>query len=370
MVLLTTICYAQSDFDIAQEFMSKKGVKLVPNERSTTRGTDAPYSVFNGSNDKGFCIVVNGSVVGYDTENTINEDNMSCCLNLLLNSYLNTIKLSKTRGGEEYIPDWWTPRNVTPIKPLLTTQWNQSSPYLDIVKRYGVCVAIAYCQLLHYFKVPQTFIDWTDRNGEIYPITTFNHNLMLDKYEEGKYTEEEAYEVANFINYYCHIDAVGLESCYGMNKNMFWTDDGKRYFEADKCLEQGIPIWTGGSFNNGGHAFIIDGRDSEGKYHVNFGWGGKCDGYYVIPDCPEHTGLYEGIENAYGYLDNDVLWNFYTITPRLFSWDYTSDIAKPNDSVPSINGNVYNLQGVKVGDSLEGLPKGVYIQGRKKYVIK
>ena len=67
MVLFTTVCYAQSDFDIAQEFMNKKGIKLVPNERSLTRGTDVPYSIFNGAEDKGFCIVVNGKVVGYDT---------------------------------------------------------------------------------------------------------------------------------------------------------------------------------------------------------------------------------------------------------------------------------------------------------------
>jgi hypothetical protein len=34
------------------------------------------------------------------------------------------------------------------------------------------------------------------------------------------------------------------------------------------------------------------------------------------------------------------------------------------------NNNVYNLQGRKVGNSLEGLPKGVYIQNKKKQVVK
>ena len=88
IVLFTTVSYAQSDFDIAQEFMSKKGIKLVPNKRSATRGTDVPYSIFNGSEGKGFCIVVNGNVVGYDTNNIVNEDDMPCCLEELLDGTL------------------------------------------------------------------------------------------------------------------------------------------------------------------------------------------------------------------------------------------------------------------------------------------
>jgi hypothetical protein len=31
---------------------------------------------------------------------------------------------------------------------------------------------------------------------------------------------------------------------------------------------------------------------------------------------------------------------------------------------------VYNLQGQKVGDSLEGLPKGIYIKDGKKHVVR
>ena len=31
---------------------------------------------------------------------------------------------------------------------------------------------------------------------------------------------------------------------------------------------------------------------------------------------------------------------------------------------------VYNLQGVKVADSLEGLPQGIYIVNKKKVIVK
>jgi hypothetical protein len=149
MVLFTTVCYAQSDFEIAQEFMNKKGVKLVPNKRSATRGADTPYSIFNSSEGKGFCIVANGDVVGYDTSNTIDVDNMPCCLELILSK---CSKIGKTRS--DYTPDWWTPRNVTPINPLLTTHWHQDSPYNDILQRSGICTIIAFTQILH--SVPMT----------------------------------------------------------------------------------------------------------------------------------------------------------------------------------------------------------------------
>lgn len=47
LAFITLSMSAQSDFDIAQSFMNKKGIKLVPNERSLTRGTDVPYSILN-----------------------------------------------------------------------------------------------------------------------------------------------------------------------------------------------------------------------------------------------------------------------------------------------------------------------------------
>ena len=31
-----------------------------------------------------------------------------------------------------------------------------------------------------------------------------------------------------------------------------------------------------------GHAFICDGMDAKGYLHINWGWGGYCDGYYQI----------------------------------------------------------------------------------------
>ena len=62
------------------------------------------------------------------------------------------------------------------------------------------------------------------------------------------------------------------------------------------------------------------------------------------------------------------------IPPKEHTYRYT-----PKQTPTAINsvevkkdydGFVYNLQGQKVGNTLEGLPKGVYIKDGKKQVVK
>lgn len=53
------------------------------------------------------------------------------------------------------------------------------------------------------------------------------------------------------------------------------------YFDTD--LEAGRPIVMGGeSSSSGGHEFVCDGRDANGKYHINWGWEGDCNGYFAL----------------------------------------------------------------------------------------
>ena len=356
MLLFTLTVSAQSDFEIAKEFMSKKGVKLAPNERSTTRGTDVPYSIFNGENDKGFCIVANGKVVGYDYENTIGINDMPCCFKELLEMYSKTTSISKTRGNVDYFPL----RNTTPIAPLLTTHWGQTSPYNDLLeKKKGICVLVAWCQILHYFRVPQTLKDYVVNDTLTLPITYFDHDKMLDKYDKNA-TDEEKYEVAKLFYYYQTIDIYGILEYFGLevfeknplDENYYYNFNNQR----DSLLEEGIPIWSVG----GNHAFIIDGRDSEGRYHINMGWSGSSDGYYALPDNRDERDASLG--HAYGAAVPIYF------KPVSFNWSYSGTSNIGNIISKTNNENVYNLQGRKVGNSLEGLPKGVYIQNGKKVI--
>ena len=41
-------------------------------------------------------------------------------------------------------------------------------------------------------------------------------------------------------------------------------------------------VYAGYSTNGGGHAFVIDGINSEGFFHVTWGYGGLYDGYFDL----------------------------------------------------------------------------------------
>ena len=44
-------------------------------------------------------------------------------------------------------------------------------------------------------------------------------------------------------------------------------------------LDAGRPIYYTGH-GSGSHAFVVDGYDTEGRFHLNWGWGGDYDGYF------------------------------------------------------------------------------------------
>lgn len=58
----------------------------------------------------------------------------------------------------------------------------------------------------------------------------------------------------------------------------------------DSNLAMGAPMYYDGSDNSGGHAFVLDGSDADGKYHFNWGWSGAYDGYYSINNVAPGSG--------------------------------------------------------------------------------
>ena len=48
----------------------------------------------------------------------------------------------------------------------------------------------------------------------------------------------------------------------------------------------------------------------------------------------------------------------------------TTGITDIVDDAANASGKVYNLQGVLVGNTTEGLPKGVYIKNGRKIIVK
>lgn len=266
-------------------------------------------------------------------------------------------------------PEWFTPRNVEPIQPLVTTHWNHCSPYNDsIPEKEGICATLAYAQLMHYYRASGCFTDlYNSCEGVTLPPTTFNHDLILDEYDYDS-SEESRNEVAKLMRYcrYGFSSNANTEEAFGLK----WSDYSKVSWEEiflgkgrlegivydtseflDSCLETGNPVIVMGCREDGvGHLSIIDGRDSEGRYHFNLGWGGLYDGYYEIANS----------------VDDYRSTSYYDV--RLFALldvkNRTTSIRVPRKVCE--DGKVYGLNGQLVN----GNPRGVYIKNGKKYISK
>ena len=75
------------------------------------------------------------------------------------------------------------------------------------------------------------------------------------------------------VNYFGYDDGTHIES-RGNYTIAGWNE--LLYNE----LATGHPIAFAGTNTGGAHAFVLDGYDMDGLFHVNWGWGGLDNGYF------------------------------------------------------------------------------------------
>ena len=69
-------------------------------------------------------------------------------------------------------------------------------------------------------------------------------------------------------------------SAYRANRSDYSIDDWFDMLYND--LAEGYPICFAGFSSGGGHAFVIDGFDGENLFHLNWGWGGGSNGWFLV----------------------------------------------------------------------------------------
>ena len=359
-IMLSAVAYCQSDFEIAQSFMSRKGITLNP--KASTRGGDAS-SIFTGIDGKGFVIVKDGAVVGYSTTNTATE----CLVRANTRSYTLTPK--------------------TPIDPIVVAEWGQSYPFnwqTPIVENGrnapAGCGPVALGEIMYYYKNPgcEALPDYSVWEGyvsiEALPATTFNWGLILPRYyDDVEYTEEQGQEVAKLMKYIgCATKcmyAFGYGGSY-LNENDlpalgFSTESysvttlmSDKELEAlfDKELEKGRPLLLAG-YNipeTSGHWYVVDGRDDTGRYHINIGHYGNGNGFYIISQ-------EEYKENP----SDDPMLNNIWVTVPIMPEGWTVTGINPMKCSTKTSG-IYNLQGQLVDTP----SRGIYIKDGRKYIVR
>lgn len=228
------------------------------------------------------------------------------------------------------------------IEPIVTAHWTQDGPYNNLCPvqngqtTYVGCMATAIAQVLyHPSNRPQpegnyTYV-WPSTSTELsfdYDANPFDYSLMLDDYAEG-FTAEQARAVASF----CHGVGVACNMDYGWMQSgcsqydaadalrlRLGVDNGvglvfRDFYEAHEWAElihnrlsEDCPVIYIGVSTVGGHAFIADGYQGEdGDYfHINWGWGGMSDGYFLLSALlPEQLGIGGG-SNHDGFNSNQM----------------------------------------------------------------
>lgn len=294
---------------------------LFPSGRSG--GDDSPtFHVFAQSSGRGF-VIISGEdrsrlVLGYSPEAELPD------LHALPDNFVQWMKdvdrgirdlrkepESISRVVENTASDIGTDRIL-----LQTAMWNQHEPYnlqcpMDGDNRSVTgCTATALAIVMRYYSWPLTGKGSTEAytsrvTGIHVPARSLEHDYGWDNmplvYSSSGYTMEQAEAVSELLadigasikaNYSAGSTSAAvhrevLYNNFGYNPGVYW-DDRDNYTEKGwrnrliNELNLRRPVFYSASSIEEGHAFVIDGYTSTNYFHINWGWGGYCDGYFPI----------------------------------------------------------------------------------------
>ena len=340
-----------------------KGIAAPSLRHAPMTSSSAEYYVFNVGEHDGY-VVASGddcvpAILGYADEGTIDVDNIPCNMQAWLDGYARQIRFMREKGMSASR----APRKLSSlpaISPLLTSQWNQRNPYylscpLDTNGRRCVtgCVATAMAQVLYYHRsrsVTQTTHDMagyvTARGVSVdaVPAGSFiDWDNMVDRYSGTNTTDEQQAAVANLMKYcgtavqmdYTSSMSSAYTACvaYAMvaffnysSRTMYLNRDNSGISDEDwenlvyDDLSHSRPVVYSGwsDSNKSAHAFVCDGYDGEGYFHINWGWG-SSQGCYLLT----------AIDNA-----GTSLINYSSVQDAVFHAEPRPTLPTQNDGMP------------------------------------
>lgn len=343
----------------------------------TVEGVSSAY-VFSEKGDNGYVIVSADDcfvpLLGYSDCGKFDAVNIPPQMQWWLDEYSRQIEYALSLGVApqgSYIHT----SDRKAVAPLLSTKWNQNSPYnADVPSINGQnyptgCVATAMAQVMKYWEYPQrgtgvgsiTLPPGATGNASMGLRVAFDWKSMLDTYTAGNYSETEKNAVALLMK------ACGYSTkmSYGMGgsgtlsrcaaealvKNFSYNASiqycERNYYSATEWeemiyqeLESGRPVLYGGQSSSVGHEFVCDGYAGDGYFHFNWGWGGMSDGYFLLAALdPDAVGIGGGTGND-GYNSNQDI--IIGIQPESDD-SYVPRITQFGTLNPTLSGNIVTM---------------------------
>ena len=304
------------------ENIARKYIKL-PTKKAT-RGVskqsgysqNAPYYIYNDAQNKGFVIVSGttemGEILAYSNENALDTINLHPGLAQLLNSYKMVFKAINTNNAVETEAKKGAFFAKT-VAPLLKTTWSQDAPYNALLGyNYTGCVATTISQVLKYHEWPVqgmgnvSYVNTSDNR-------TLSGNLNLSQYDWANMlpnydapvqaTQAQRNAVAKLMKDVGLASGMQYHPGFAVATNQGAFDAFVKHFDYQAtCVYQstegpsvfadllrqelvdGFPFYFYGATKDykGAHAWVVDGFDDKGFFHMNFGWNGQSNGYYSL----------------------------------------------------------------------------------------
>ena len=334
-----------------------KVIQLTPvnNHKFRTTGTTSSYYIFNTAGSQGFVIVSGDDrttpILGYTDNGSFESSKMPANMKKWLENYEMQIQALDMMGITDTYNESLTVKPTrNSISPMVTSHWDQGAPYWDQCpefldldengdtlsdRAYTGCVATSMAQIMNYYKYPlictqtipsyQMTYYWNEdyyvADTEPLPPIYFDWDNMKDNYT-GAETQAEKDAVAWLMLY----AGCAAHMNYGVNAsstsdpyiptafNDYFNYDAKLVYRSDyeqddweemiyQELFAGRPvIYNGRSGTGGGHSFVCDGYAYGDYYHINWGWGGLGDGYFVLSVLnPYAGGGVASVTSAEGY---------------------------------------------------------------------
>ena len=348
--------------NMAQQFLQQKGkigsVKCVESSsaraRRATSGEAPCYYVFNVGQQEGFVIIAGDDlapqVLGYSNSGSIDMEHLPCNLQ----EWFEACEAQINYMRENNIPAVTPQATKRKISPLVKVGWDQDSPYNILTPTYTKngqqgrsatgCVATAMAQAMSVYRYPDATTaaipsySYTQSSSKkkmtvtgVNSGSTISWNNILNTYSGNE--SSTAKQAIATLMLYCGksvqmwYDASSsalvadvpkaLKQYFGYSNNVAYKyrENGYTYSQWEDMiydeLAAGRPVILSGKVENkttaAGHAFICDGYDGNGRYHINWGWSNSSDDYFVLNMLQPNKVGTGGVTGAFKYHQEAVI---------------------------------------------------------------
>lgn len=333
VILLLLVAFAVKAGNITEEYAASiaskllgKGIASTISSASKTQSSNKKnnheqpaYYIFKGENGQGFVIISASDatmpILGFSQDGRVDKipENMQHWLEGM-QAQINEIRSQGFEPTEE-IKRQWEQASIGNAKVELTTApWGQNNPFngeSPVIKGKRAvtgCVATAYAILMKYYGSPSYGIGVTESYntktmGVYVPSRDLDHTYDWDNMQlsyNTSYTISQGKEVAKLvadIGSAIQIDytdgdswgnvgkpgiAVHFNYTSGNHLRMNNYTNKQWHTMLQDELNRKAPILYEGGTDGSGHAFVLDGYTDGNYYHVNWGWDGLYNGYFLI----------------------------------------------------------------------------------------